>query len=95
MAVSYNGQTKSEYFKNFKRIKDMVSLYPNDKEMQIKLAKKQSKLITDESKAINRAMIAKELGYEYIFDVFFNRAYQLGAVGKQQYREYQLSKLGV
>ena len=39
--------------------------------------------------------LAKELGYEYIFDVFFNRAYQLGAVGKQQYREYQLSKLGV
>ena len=46
-------------------------------------------------KAINRAMAAKEMGHEHIFDVFFRRAFELGSVGKQEYRDYQLSKLGV
>jgi hypothetical protein len=40
-------------------------------------------------------MAAKEMGHEHIFDVFFRRAYELGSVGKQEYREYQLSKLGI
>jgi hypothetical protein len=33
--------------------------------------------------------------YESIHDVFFHRAYELGTVSKQDYREYVLEKLGL
>ena len=93
--LSYRGQTKSDYLKNFKRVEDMLLKAPGDIDKQISLAKRQANLITDEMKAINRAMAAKEMGHEHIFDVFFRRAFELGSVGKQEYRDYQLSKLGV
>ncbi len=93
--MMYKGQSKSEYLKNFKRVEDMLIKAPGDIDKQISLAKRQANLITDEMKAINRAMAAKEMGHEHIFDVFFRRAYELGSVGKQEYRDYQLSKLGV
>lgn len=86
------GQSRSEYLKNFKRIDDIVAK-TKDEDEQNKLASKQAKLIKDEYKAINRAMVAKEKGYINIFDVFFKRAYELGSVQKQEYRSYQLSKL--
>lgn len=95
MTGKYNGQTKSEYLKNYKRVKDMLTKAPDDVDAQIKLAQKQANLITDEWKAVNRAMVAKELGQGHIFEVFFRRAYELGSVGKQEYRDYQLSKLGI
>lgn len=90
----YNGQTKAEFDKNFKRISDIMSK-TDDEDKQISLAKVQADRITDEWKAINRAMAAKESGHEHLFDVFFRRAYELGNVSKQDYRDYQLSKLGV
>lgn len=90
----YNGQSKSEYLKNFKRIKDIVEK-ETESEKQIRLAQKQAHLIKDEHKAINRAMAARDLKQEHLFDVFFRRAYELGSVDKQKYREYQLSKLGI
>lgn len=92
--MKYNGQTKTEFQKNFKRIKDIVDKTDN-KEKQLKLAQTQANRITDEWKSINRAMAAKEMGYEHLFEVFFERAYQLGSVNKQDFREYQLSKLGI
>ena len=95
MNGKYNGQTKSEYLKNYKRVNDMLTQAPGDSEQQTRLAQKQANAITDEHKAINRAMVAKELGQEHIFEVFFRKAYELGSVGKQEYREYQLSKLGI
>jgi thiaminase len=95
MNGKYNGQTKSEYLKNYKRVNDMLTKAPGDSEQQTRLAQKQANAITDEHKAINRAMVAKELGQEHIFEVFFRKAYELGSVGKQEYREYQLSKLGI
>jgi hypothetical protein len=67
----------------------------NDKDRQIYLAQTQANKITDEWKAINRAMAAKEMGHEHLFDVFFRRSYELGSVGKQEYRQYQLTKLGI
>ena len=91
----YKGQSKSELLKNFSRIKDIISKSAGDKEKEIKLAETQANRITDESKAINRAMAAKELGHEHLFDIFFRRAYELGVVDKKDYREYQLSKLGI
>ena len=95
MNGKYNGQTKSEYLKNYKRVNDMISKAPGDTVQQERLAQKQANVITDEWKAINRAMVAKELGHEHIFEIFFHKAYELGSVGKQEYREYQLNKLGI
>lgn len=92
--MQYTGQSKSEIQKNFKRIEDIMSK-SSDEDRQIYLAQSQANKITDEWKAINRAMAAKEMGHEHLFEVFFRRAYELGSVGKQQYREYQLSKLGI
>ena len=92
--MQYNGQTKSEIQKNFKRIEDIMSK-SDDKDRQIYLAQTQANRITDEWKSINRAMAAKEMGHEHLFEVFFRRAYELGSVGKQEYRQYQLTKLGI
>jgi hypothetical protein len=94
LSMKYNGQTKAEFDKNYERISDIIKK-SNDQSRQISLAKTQANRITDEWKCINRAMAAKEMGHEHIFDVFFRRAYELGSVGKQEYREYQLSKLGI
>ena len=90
-----NGQSKAEFEKNYKRIQDMLDKAPNDKEKQESLAKKQAILIKDEMKAINRAFAARELNQEHIFEIFFRRAYELGSVSKQDYRDYQLTKLGI
>lgn len=87
------GQSKAEFKKNYTRVRDIISKSEGSVEKQIALASKQAKLITDEHKAINRAMAAKEIGNEHIFDVFFRRAYELGSVGTQEYREYVISKL--
>lgn len=87
------GQSKAEFKKNYTRVRDIISKSEGNVEKQIALASKQAKLITDEHKAINRAMAAKEIGNDHIFDVFFRRAYELGSVGTQEYREYVISKL--
>ena len=91
----YNGQTKSEFEKNYKRVDDIVTKSGGDVDKMIRLSHQQALKITDEWKAINRAMVAKELGQEEIFEVFFQRAYELGSVSKQEYREYKLDKLGL
>jgi hypothetical protein len=87
------GQSQAEFNKNYKRVKDIVDKSGGDKDVQIYLSKKQANLITDEYKAINRALAAKELGNEEIFEVFFRRAYELGSVGQQEYRDYVINKL--
>lgn len=105
----YNGQSKAEFEKNYKRVNDIVNKSSGDINKAINLSNTQANRITDEWKAINRAMAAKELGQSYernglisnkdlcenIFEVFFQRAYELGSVSKQDYREYQLEKLGI
>ena len=91
----YNGQTKSEFDKNFKRVQDIVDKSAGNKDKAIALAQTQAIRITDEWKAINRSMAAKEMNQEHIFEVFFQRAYELGSVSKQDYRNYKLEKLGI
>lgn len=91
----YNGQTKTEFEKNYKRIDDIVTKSGGDVDKMIRLSHQQAIKITDEWKAINRAMVAKERNQEEIFEVFFQRAYELGSVTKQEYREYKLEKLGL
>jgi hypothetical protein len=92
MTRIYNGQNKKEFEKNFSRIKDILDK-TSDVEKQKSLALVQAHRITDEWKAINRAMAAKELGHEHLFEVFFRRAFELGSVPAQDYRDYVLSKL--
>lgn len=92
---NYKGQSKAEFLKNYKRVKDIVDKSEGDEEVAVKLAKRQAKLITDEHKAINRAMAAKEMGHIHIHDVFFRRAYEVGSVSKQDYRDYMLEILGI
>jgi hypothetical protein len=95
MSGKWNGQTKAEFEKNYKRIKDIVDKSAGDEDKAITLAQTQANRITDEFKAINRAMAAKSMKEEHIFEVFFQRAYELGSVSKQEYREYKLEKLGI
>lgn len=89
------GQTKSEFDKNFKRVSDIVAKSDGDVEKAKSLSRTQAMRISDEFKALNRAMCAKEMGHEEIFEIFFQRAYELGSVSKQEYRQYRLETLGI
>lgn len=95
MSGRWNGQTKTEFEKNYKRVQDIVDKSAGDEDKAIVLSQTQANRITDEFKAINRAMAAKAMKQEHIFEVFFQRAYELGSVSKQEYREYKLEKLGI
>lgn len=95
MKGKWNGQTKSEFEKNKVRVSDIWIKSGGDVDKAIALSKVQANRINDEWKALNRSMSAKEMGYEEIFEVFFHRAYELGSVSKQEYREYKLEKLGI
>lgn len=102
MAGSYNGQSKAEFAKNYKRVKDIITKSEGDLDKSIRLAKTQANLIKDEMKALNRSNAAHQMGdtenepmYESISEVFFQRAYELGSVSKQDYRNYKLEKLGI
>lgn len=94
MPGKYKGQSKIEFDKNYKRVADIVSKSDGDIDKEKSLAKTQANLIKDEIKALNRAVAAKEMGHDNIFDVFFRRAFELGSVSKQDYRNYQLEQLG-
>jgi hypothetical protein len=95
MKGKWNGQTKTEFEKNSKRVKDIVAKSAGDKDKAVALSTTQANRITDEWKAINRAMAAKKANEEHIFEVFFQRAFELGSVTKQDYRNYKLEKLGI
>jgi hypothetical protein len=95
MSGKWNGQTKAEFEKNKVRVSDIWIKSSGNVEKAKSLSTTQANRITDEWKAINRAMCAKGMGYEEIFEIFFQRAYELGSVSKQEYREYKLEKLGI
>ena len=95
MKGKWNGQTKTEFEKNSKRVKDIIAKSAGDKDKAVALSTTQANRITDEWKAINRAMAAKKANEEHIFEVFFQRAFELGSVTKQDYRNYKLEKLGI
>jgi len=95
MSGKWNGQTKSEFEKNYKRVKDIVDKSAGDEDKAVALSRTQANRISDEFKALNRAMCAKSMKEDHIFEVFFQRAYELGSVSKQEYREYKLEKLGI
>ncbi len=91
--MNYNGQTEAEYKKNFMRIRDIITKSNSNREHALRLAKTQANRITDEAKVLNRTQAAIRLGHEWLAEPFFERAYELGVVGKMEYREYKLKKL--
>ncbi len=95
MDLKEQPQSFEEFQKNIKRISDIVEKSAGDVDKMISLAKTQANRITNEGKAINRAIAAKKMKHEEIFEVFFQRAYELGSVSKQDYRQYKLEKLGL
>lgn len=95
MAGKWKGQSKSEFDKNYKRVGDIIERANGDTEKEKSLSRTQAGRITDEFKSLNRAMCAKEMGHEEIFEIFFQRAYELGSVSKQEYRQYRLETLGI
>ena len=100
---SIKGQSKAEFLKNYTRVKDIITKSCGSKSLEKELAQRQANAITDEYKAINRALAAKEIGNDTIFEVFFRRAYALGSVTgvaggrveniQREYRDYVISKL--
>ena len=95
MDLKEQPQSFEEFQKNIKRVSDIVEKSDGDVDKMISLARTQANRITNEGKAINRAIAAKKMKQEEIFEVFFQRAYELGSVSKQEYREYKLEKLGI
>jgi len=95
MDLKEQPQSFEEFQKNIKRVSDIVEKSAGDVDKMISLAKTQANRITNEGKAINRAIAAKKMKHEEIFEVFFQRAYELGSVSKQDYRQYKLEKLGL
>jgi hypothetical protein len=95
MSGKWNGQSKAEFEKNKVRVSDIWIKSDGDVGRAKALSRTQASRIHDEFKAINRAICAKEMGHIEIFEVFFHRAYELGSVSKQEYREYKLEKLGI
>jgi len=88
-----NGQSPTELAKNFDRVRTIIEKAKGDEDKEISLARKQANAILNEYKAINRALAARELGKENIFEIFFKRAYELGSVSQVDYRSYVISKL--
>lgn len=86
-------QSKAEFQKNEKRIKDLVAKCGGDKQKEINKAFEMAVKITTPEKAYNRGHVARELGYEHIFNVFYERAYELGSVSTAEHRDHQIDKI--
>lgn len=95
MNLSIKYQSQGEMDKNKKRIQSIIDRNPFNSEKRSNDARNQASKIKTEEKAFNRAVIAKDMGYEDIFEVFFKRAYELGSVSTKDYRLYKLEKLGL
>jgi len=63
MSGKWNGQSKAEFEKNYKRVKDIVDKSNGDCDKMVSLSRTQAGRIHDEWKALNRAMVAKEKGH--------------------------------
>lgn len=86
-------QSKKEFEKNEKRIKDIIAKCGGDKEKEINKAKTMANSINTPEKAYNRGYVAKQLGYEHIFEVFYNRAYELGSVTIADHRDHMIDQI--
>ena len=86
-------QSKTEFAKNKKRIVDLINKCEGDRDKEIKKAQQMANAIDTPEKAYNRGHVAKDMGYEHIFEVFYQRAYELGSVTIAEHREHEIDKL--
>lgn len=86
-------QSRAEFVKNEKRIKDLVAKCDGDKQKEINKAFEMAAKITTPEKAYNRGHVAREMGYEHIFEVFYQKAYELGSVTVAEHRDHQIEKI--
>jgi len=93
MELNFKPQSRKDFLKNEIRIKDLVAKCNGDKNQEIAKAITMANSIDKPEKAYNRGYVAKELGYEHIFDVFYNRAFELGSVTKAEHRDYQIEQI--
>ena len=103
MAWEYKEQPQSpkDLAKNKDRIKKLVEDHGETKEKLHIHARKMANAITKPEKAYNRGWAAKEMGYEDIFEIFYQRAYDLGTVnngellgvGVAEHRDHQMEKI--
>jgi len=85
--------TVKEYDKNYMRVHDIMHKADGDIEKAKKLAQTQADRISVDNKAISRYRVAKHEGFDEIAEVFMHRAYHLGQVDTQTYREWQIDNL--
>lgn len=92
-----NNQSQKEYDKNYVRVKNIIKKATVngvlDEAKAVKIATTEANRIVTEWKAINRAKIAIELGYEFLAEPFFEVAFRLGNNGRIEYRLYRLREL--
>ena len=95
MAFQFNPQpqTRKEFVKNEKRIRDLVEKCKGDRNQEIAKATTMANSIDTPEKAYNRGHVARELGYEHIFEVFYNRAFELGSVTTAEHRDHTIEKI--
>jgi hypothetical protein len=86
-------QSRAEFVKNEKRIKDLVAKCNGDREAEIRKSITMANSIDTPEKAYNRGHVAREMGYEHIFEVFYQRAYELGSVTVAEHRDHQIEKI--
>lgn len=85
--------TSKEYDKNYMRVHDIMRKADGDIEKAKKLAQTQADRISVDNKAISRYRVAKHEGFDEIAEIFMHRAYSLGQVDTQTYREWQIDNL--
>ena len=86
-------QSKPEFIKNEKRIRDLIDKCDGDKQKEVNKAAQMAASIDTPEKAYNRGFVAKEMGYDHIFEVFYERAYELGVVSIAEHRDHQIDNI--
>lgn len=86
-------QSKAETAKNAVRIESIIKRAKGDKEKEKLYAQVMADRITEPEKAYNRGFVAKEMGYEHIFEIFHRKAYDVGSVTVAEHRSHLLKKL--
>ncbi len=85
--------TSKEYDKNYMRVHDIMRKAGDDIEKAKSLAQTQADRISVDNKALSRYRVAEQEGFTEISEVFIHRAYSLGQVDTQTYREWQIDNL--
>ncbi len=96
-------QSEADFQMNYTRMQTLKEKCGGNKEEEIKKATRDAAKIKSPEKAYNRGFVAKELGMEHVFEVFFQRAYEIASynedkemvlgVSVAEHREHMLKKI--